>query len=254
MYMAKSPRIFIDAGGWYLAYYLGMWEYILAEFGKEAFKGVHFDGISAGGHMGGYIVSAIYGDHTMKHWLENGPKYTVHANKYGDGQFTQGQYEAGYHFHTSLNKAQLRANKKYVHVYCITDKLKLHCCDKIATPEEHAAAASATGNIPIVGACEPMHFRDKQLWDGVFHKRYGDVLDTTNMLYISFGPHFECENTLDLSNWIYHTQLVSLIPSFLPQNATLRICDELFDRGFNDAKRNRATLVAKLNAIGIGVL
>jgi hypothetical protein len=30
-------RIFIDGGGWYLAYYLGMWEFILTEFGKDAF-------------------------------------------------------------------------------------------------------------------------------------------------------------------------------------------------------------------------
>jgi hypothetical protein len=251
--MAKSPRIFIDAGGWYLAYYLGMWEYILAEFGKEAFKGVHFDGISAGGHTASYIVSAIYGDHNLKHWLENGPKYAVRINKYGDGQFTQGIYEAGYHFHKSLNKAQRRANKKYVRVYCITDKQEMHCCDNIATSEEHGAAAAATGNIPLLGACEPMHFRDKQLWDGAFHKRYGDTLDTNNMLYISFAPHFECDNTLDLSNWIYHSQLVSLLPSFLPPNITCAICDALFDCGFNDAKRNRATLVAKLNAIRIAV-
>jgi hypothetical protein len=254
MYMTKSPRIFIDAGGWYLAYYLGMWEYILAEFGKEAFKGVHFDGISAGGHTAAYIVSAIYGDHTMKHWLENGPKYAVYIHKYGCGQMTEGLYEAGYHFHISLNKAQIRANKKYVRAYCMTDEQELHCCQKIATSEEHAAAASATGNIPIAGACEPMQFRDKQLWDGFFYKQYGNVLDTTNMLYLTFEPHFQCNNTLDLSKWIFYSQLVSLIPSFFPKIASLRICDELFERGFNDAKRNRATLVAKFNAIGIGVI
>ena len=254
MYMAESPRIFIDAGGWYLAYYLGMWEYILADFGKEAFKGVHFDGISAGGHTAAYIVSAIYGDHTMKHCMENCPKLATRLGKYGGGKMTQGQYETGYLFHKSLDKAQKQAIHKYVCVYCITDKLELHCCDKVETSEEYACAVSASGNIPILGSYEPIRFRDIQLWDGGFYKQYGNILDTTNMLYLTFEPHFQCNNTLDLSKWIFYSQLVSLIPSFFPKIASLRICDELFERGFNDAKRNRATLVAKFNAIGIGVL
>lgn len=246
-------RIFIDAGGWYLAYYLGMWDFILTEFGKDAFKGVHFDGISAGGHISAYIVSAIYGEHTLRHWLENGPKHAVRINKYGGGQFAQGLYQAGYLFHKSLNKVQRRSNKKYVRAYCITDKQELYCCEKIKTHEEHAAAASSTANIPILCGYEPTRFRDKKLWDGVFYKQYDSDLDTKNMLYISFGPHFQCKNTLNLSNWIYHNNFLSLGPSFLPQSMTLKICDELFECGYNHAKNNRAELVEKFNSIGIRV-
>jgi hypothetical protein len=247
------PRIFMDAGGWYLAYYLGMWEYILSEFGKDVFKGVSFYGISAGSHASGYIIAAIYGNSTMRYWLDNGVKHVVYLDKYGNGKFTEGLYESGYKYYHILDEAQRKAVKKHLNVFCTNKNRELYCCKKISSCDESGKAASGTGNIPIIGSYGPTNFRGEQLWDGAFYNKYDSVINTKNMLYISFGPHFQCDQTLDLSNWIPHNLFFSTIPSFLPQNITLFICDELFDRGYNDAKRNRDELVSKFNAIGIKV-
>ena len=117
-----KPRIFIDAGGWYLAYYMGMWEYILEEFGRESFKGVYFDGASAGGQVATTIIASIYGDKQMKFWLQTGPKLAVECDKYGIGRLTDGIQSTGFIFYNNLNETQRRAICKYVRVFC-TDSL-----------------------------------------------------------------------------------------------------------------------------------
>lgn len=243
----------MDAAGWYLAYYLGMWEYILEAFGKDAFQNVVFEGISAGGHASAYVVASVHGSQSLRHWLEYGPKWVVRQNMHSDGQFTKGQYDAGYAFHTSLNKSQRRANRKYVRAYCLTDTMELYCCEKIRTSEEHAQAASATGNVPIVSSCSPMTFRGTPLWDGALYRDYEGVVNTNRMLYITFSPRFVCKHILNLSDWVYISAFISLLPCFLPQTLSLVICDQLFDRGYSDAKSNRDELQAAFRSIGISI-
>jgi hypothetical protein len=245
-----KQRIFIDSGGWYIAYYMGMWEYILEHFGREAFKHVYFDGISAGGQVATHIIASIYSDKPMKTWLETGPKTSVKNDKYGNCRLTEGVYDTGYIFYKNLNKIQQRAMRKYVRVFCTDSLLNAHSCDKITNADEYASAVASTGNIPLLGAQKPINFRDKYLWDGVLGNSCYSLIHKKS-LYISFSPRVQCDNMLDLSKWIYYTELMTLIPSFLPQQMTLLVCDELFKRGYNDAKANRKELLEKFQSIGI---
>jgi len=246
-----KPRIFIDAGGWYIAYYMGMWEYILEHFGREAFKGVYFDGISAGGQVSTHIIASIYSDKPIKTWLETGPKTAVKNDKYGNScRITEGVYDTGYTFYKNLNKIQKLTMRKYVRVFCTDTLLNAHCCDKISNVDEYANAVTATSNLPLIFSHKPIKFRDKYLWDGVLGNSCYSLIHK-NSLYISFSPRVQCDNMLDLSKWVYHTHYVSLLPSFLPQQIALMFCDEMFERGYNDAKANRKELLEKFQSIGI---
>jgi hypothetical protein len=246
-----KPRIFIDAGAWYLAYYMGMWEYILEHFGREAFKGVYFDGISAGGQVATHIIASIYSDKLMKTWLETGPKTVVKNDKYGNNcRITEGIYNTGYTFYTNLNKTQRRAIRKYVRVFCTDSLMNGHCCDKISNACEYASAITATSNIPLILSYKPIRFREKYLWDGVLGSSCYSLIHKKT-LCISFSKRVHFYNMLDLSNWVYHKDYISLLPSFLPQQMTLVWCDLLFERGYNDAKANRKELLEKFQSIGI---
>ena len=245
-----KPRIFIDAGGWYIAYYMGMWEYILEHFGREAFKGVYFDGISAGGQVATHIIASIYSDKPMKTWLETGPKQMIKLDKYGNGRLVDGVHATGYAFYNSLDKIQRRAIRKYARVFCTDTLLNMHYCDKISSAQEYVCAAAATGNIPLICAYTPTKFRDKYLWDGALGNSCYSLIHPKS-LYISPSPRVHRDTILDLSNWVYYTQFVSLLPSFLPQQIALMFCDEMFERGSNDAKANRKELLEKFQSIGI---
>ena len=245
-----KPRIFIDSGGWYLAYYLGMWEYILEHFGKEAFRGVYFDGTSAGGLVASCIVACVYGNQTMKYWLDNGPKQCVQTDMYRNGQFAKGMYNAGYFFYNCLSKQQRLALYKYLRFFCLDTNLNEYCCDKISNANEHANACAASGNIPFICSDKPVPFRDKYLWDASLTKSYYSLV-TKKSLCISFHPGPDCHTTLDLSKWIYSSTLLSLIPCFLPQQTTLSVCDALFEFGYHDAKAHSKELLTKFRSIGI---
>jgi hypothetical protein len=56
---------------------------------------------------------------------------------------------------------------------------------------------------------------------------------------------------LDLSEWTEHSMWKSLLPSFYPQHTTLAICDELFEQGYNDAKKHKSQILDKLTAFGL---
>ena len=246
-----KTRIFIDAAGWYIAYYMGMWEYILEEFGRESFKGVYFDGVSAGGHVATHVIASIYGGKSMRTWLETGPKLAIKCDKYGIGRLSDGIHFTGHAFYNNLNENQRNAIRKYVRVFCADSFLRNHCCDKISNACEYTGAITATGNIPIIGSYKPIKFRDNYLWDGALSPSYSTQVDSQT-LYITFTPSTTLyDNLLDLSNWVFYTPIIALGPSFLPKELTTILCDDLFDSGYKDAQLHRGELLTKFKRIGI---
>jgi hypothetical protein len=71
------------------------------------------------------------------------------------------------------------------------------------------------------------------------------------MLYISFKPHLQCENVLNLSDWLFYNSYLCLLPFFLPQKIAIPMCDLLFERGYEDAKQHKDILTTKFKTLGI---
>jgi hypothetical protein len=254
----KKHKIFIDAGGWYLAYYLGVFHYIFEEFGTTIFEDVYFEGISAGAHTSGYCLATIYGCHDNKYWLDNGPKQTVKKNKYNNALFTLGMYEAGKFFYDQLDEFQRSKIHEYFCSICIDTNRNPYKCIKITTANEFGSAVASSANIPFLGSIYAWRFRDVFLWDGYMNDTtiYDNIhTDCVNVLFITFDAKriniHPAYVLLDLSEWTDFSILNSLLPSLYTQYMTLNRCDELFEMGYCDAKKHKDQIREKLTSFGI---
>ncbi len=252
----QKHKIFIDAGGWYGAYYLGMFHYIFEEFGTTIFENVYFEGISAGAFTSGYCLATIYGCHNNKYWLEHGQKQATRNNNYGNSRLTFGMYEGGKFFYEQLSEIQRSKIHEYFCSVCIDTNRKPYKCVEISTAKEYGSAVASSANIPFLGSLYAWRFRDVFLWDGYFNDAtIFDNLDCSNVLLITFDA--KCINPnpayvlLDLAEWTEFSFFNSLLPSFYPQYTTLNKCDELFQLGYNDAKKHKDQIREKLSSFGI---
>jgi hypothetical protein len=246
-------KIFIDSGGWYISYYMGLLHYIFTNYGIDKFKKIYFEGVSAGGQACPYALATIYGNHNMKYWLKKGPKKVVYDDQYGCGKLTKGFYNSGKLFYSKLNKTQKSKIKKYFSAICSDIYNNPYICNNINSSTEFASTVASTGNIPIIGCLLPQKYKDKYLWDGNLNTNYYNNLDynSNNILFITFSPLSSCNNSkiiqLDLSKWIHTSLFTSLIPSFLNPEETLQYIDILFKFGYNNAKKHKDILFSKLD-------
>ncbi len=254
----KQHKIFIDAGGWYVAYYLGMFHYIFEEFGTTIFENVYFEGISAGSFTSGYCLATIYGCHDNRYWLELGPKLATRDNNYGNARLTFGMYKNGKLFYEHLDENQRSKVSEYYCGICMDSNLKPYRCEQIKNSIEYGSAVASSANIPGLGSLYAWKFRDVYLWDGYLNDNtiYDNLNnDCENILLITFVKKRIKPNDvyviLDLSEWTPFSMWNSMMPSFFPQDITLGICDELFEHGYNDAKLHKSQIRDKLTAFGL---
>lgn len=254
----KQHKIFIDAGGWYGAYYLGMFHYIFEEFGKTIFEDVYFEGISAGSHAAAYNLATIYGCRDNIFWLENGQKYATRSNNYGNRRLTQGINDSGLLYFNELDDNHRSKIREYFSAVCMDSNHQPFRCQQIETSLELASAVASSANIPGIGSLYAWKFRDVYLWDGYLNDNtiYDNLNnDCENILLITFVKKRIKPNDvyviLDLSEWTPFSMWNSMMPSFFPQDITLGICDELFEHGYNDAKLHKSQIRDKLTAFGL---
>lgn len=254
----KQHKIFIDAGGWYEGYYLGMFHYIFEEFGTNIFENIYFEGISAGSHTAVYNLATIYGCHDNRYWLENSSKYITRKNMYGNGILSQGLYDAGILYYNELDENQRSIIREYYCGISMDSNLKPFRCEQIDNISDFASAVASSANIPGIGSFYAWKFRDVYLWDGYLNDDtiYDNLnSDCHNILLITFNPKRIKPNPayimLDLSEWTPHSIWYSLLPSFFPQHTALKICDDLFEQGYNDAKKHKLQVREKLTAFGL---
>lgn len=254
----KQHKIFIDAGGWYGAYYLGMFHYMFEEFGTTIFEDVYFEGISAGSFTSGYCLATIYGCRDNRYWLELGQKRATINNNYGNSRLTFGMYQTGKLFYEQLDDIQRSKIREYYCGICMDSNLKPYRCEQINNITDYGSAVASSANIPGLGSLYAWKFRDVYLWDGYFNGNtiYDNLNnDCENILLITFDAKRIKPNPtyviLDLSEWTTYSILNSLLPSFFPQYTTLGICDDLFEQGYNDAKLHKTQVREKLTAFGL---
>jgi hypothetical protein len=253
-----THKIFVDSGGWYIAYYMGVFHYIFTTFGVDIFKGAHFEGVSAGGQIIGYALATIHGCKDMKYWLDNGPKHAISNNNYGYGRLTLGCYNAGKRFYDTLGYYQRETIKqKYCSLGLDSSSLKPFYIRNVSNRLEFACAVASTGNIPIVGSFYTWRYSGKRLWDGYMNLRYNysNNLDynADNVLFFSFDKHEPKKNVvyIHLSKWTNFSIFKSVGISFYNKNDALLATDELFENGFADAKLNHDELHRKLHEFGL---
>jgi hypothetical protein len=253
----KTYKIFIDSGGWYIAYYMGLFHYIFMEFGVECFKHVYFEGVSAGGQTCGYAIATIHGCKDMKYWLNNGPKQSIYDDNYGNGRLTLGCYKAGKSLYKKLNKHQCRKIKKYYSSLCLDSSLKPYYCNNITNAKIFGCAVASTGNIPLIGSLFAWRYKNKLLWDGNLILNYDycnkKTYNADNVLFISLDSYKFGDDIvyLNLSSWVNKTLKDSIFTSFLSKTDALANTDRLFNNGYNDAKCHHNEIHDKLKAFGI---
>ncbi len=253
-----AHKIFVDAGGWYLAYYMGVFHYIFTTFGVDCFKDVHFEGVSAGGQCIGYVLATIHGCKDMKYWLDNGPKHAISNNNYGNGRLTLGCYNAGKHFYKTLDSSQKDEIKKKYCSLSLDSSFNPFFSRNISNTTDFACAVASTGNIPIVGSFHPWKHQNNYLWDGCLNFKYNHYknldYNTKKVLFFSLDKDNIVEQNIiniNLSKWTNFSPLKSISISFYDKETALLATDELFENGFSDAKLNHDEIYDKLCKFGI---
>lgn len=260
--MSKSKvithKIFVDGGGWYLAYYMGVFHYILTTFGVDCFKDVHFEGVSAGGHCISAVIATINGCKDMKYWLDHGPKHTISNNNYGNGRLTLGCYNASKLFYDTLNHYQRKEIKRKYCSLSLDSTFSPFFSRNISNKTDFACAIASTGNVPIIGSFLPWRHLKRHLWDGCLNFNYNhyknlDYNAKKILVFSFFQNEFDKNHIIhvDLSKWTPFSWCKFLGISFYDKKSALLATDELFETGFADAKLNHDELYNKLCKFGV---
>jgi len=245
----------IDSGGWYIAYYMGLFHYIFTTYGVDAFTDVYFTGISAGGQTCGYCVATVHGCKDMRYWLEHGPIQAISTGQYGVGRLGVGCYNAGKRFYNKLHRKQRIAIQRYYSALCTDWMLRPYLCDDIDNAVDFGCAVAATGNVPFMMSALPWKFRDAHLWDGnlnayINNLHYAYTDNTVLFTFESLGTH---AHVVDLSKWAAYSIADSFVTSLCTQREAIQRTRTLFLVGYEHAKTHEAEIEQRLIDIGIPI-
>lgn len=240
--------ISIGIGAWYTCYYFGFFRYIFKKMGVEKFKNVHFEGVSAGGIVAGTCVAIVHGCKNFNYWYYNGLKMMIHENNYNIKNVMVGISNSAEYLYNKTNDEQKNAIRKYLRVLTITNELKPYWISNIRDKTSFKKSFMATSNIPLVFSLQPTKYKKMSLWDGHFAKMFG-IYDYYKMneksddkkLVVAWNSFLIPNDNLiviDLYKFYFADIFSAFIPSLLNQEFASLTADMLFERGYNDAKKN----------------
>lgn len=254
----QGMNIFVGPGGYYICYYLGFFQKLFDELGRDFFKDTSFEGVSAGGQLSGYAVAATNGAHDMLYWYKNGPRDAM-ASGCWPGQLTVKCYESGKRFYLDAVSQNEDIEKHIFHKYAAwgtTSSGKPYKLRNIRDHIDFGNSVASTGNIPVLGAINPWRFKGEKLWDGGI--AYSACLEAivqlnTNTIIFCINIPDNFENThkatvFEFSKWRPFKRSIGIGLLFYTKKKRLKKMDELFENGYEDAGQHIDELVRVLKS------